>query len=93
MENGCICCSVRDDLATLLEDLFWRRLQRQIPHFNRVVIETTGLADPGPVIAALGSQALVAERYALDNVLCTVDAVLGAQQLARHRERLSPSSN
>jgi G3E family GTPase len=89
MENGCICCSVRDDLATLLEDLFWRRLQRQIPSFNRVVIETTGLADPGPVIAALGSQALLAERYALDQVLCTVDAVLGAQQLARHRESLA----
>jgi G3E family GTPase len=89
MENGCICCSVRDDLATLLEDLFWRRLQRQIPCFNRVVIETTGLADPGPVIAALGAQALVAERYALDKVMCTVDAVLGAQQLGRHRESLA----
>jgi G3E family GTPase len=89
MENGCICCSVLDDLATVLEDLFWRRLQRKIPYFCRVVIETTGLADPGPVVAVLGSHALIAERYALDNVVCTADAVLGALYLARHRESVA----
>jgi G3E family GTPase len=93
MENGCICCSVRDDLATVLEDLFWRRLQRQIPYFSRVVIETTGLADPGPVVAALRSHALIAERYALDNVLCTADAVLGVQHLARHRESVAQAAS
>jgi G3E family GTPase len=93
MENGCICCSVRDDLAAVLEDLFWRRLQRQIPYFTRVVIETTGLADPGPVVAALRSHALIAERYALDNVVCTADAVLGAQHLARHRESVAQAAS
>lgn len=93
MENGCICCSVRDDLATVLEDLFWRRLQRQIPYFSRVVIETTGLADPGPVVAALRAQALVAERYALDNVVCTADALLGAQHLARHPESVAQAAS
>jgi G3E family GTPase len=93
MENGCICCSVRDDLAAVLEDLFWRRLQRQIPYFTRVVIETTGLADPGPVVAALRSHALIAERYVLDNVVCTADAVLGAQHLARHRESVAQAAS
>jgi G3E family GTPase len=93
MENGCICCSVRDDLATMLEELFWRRLQRQIPYFRRMLIETTGLADPGPVVAALRSQALVAERYVLDQVVCTADAVLGAQQLARHRESVAQAAS
>jgi G3E family GTPase len=93
LENGCICCSVRDDLAAVLEDLFWRRLQRQIPYFSRVVIETTGLADPGPVIAALRSQPLVAERYALDNVVCTADALLGAQHLTRHPESVAQAAS
>ena len=46
LENGCVCCSVRDDLEASLEELFWGRLRREIPWFSRVVIETTGLADP-----------------------------------------------
>lgn len=89
MENGCLCCSVRDDLAGVLEDLFWRRLQRQIPAYDRVVIETTGLADPGPVIATLLSNPLVAQRYQLDGVLCTVDALHAEQQLTQHPESLA----
>lgn len=89
MENGCICCSFRDDMVGVLEELFWKRLQRQIPSFDRVVIETTGLADPRPIIEALLSHGLVTERYALDCVLCTVDAVLGEGQLARHPESLA----
>lgn len=89
MENGCICCSVRDDFVGVLEEIFWKRLQRQIPGFSRVVIETTGLADPRPIIEALLSNGLVAERYAIDCVLCTVDAVLGEGQLAQHPESLA----
>jgi G3E family GTPase len=89
MENGCICCSVRDDLIGVLEDLFWKRLHRQMPSFKRVVIETTGLADPGPIVRALLSHALIAERYALDSVLCTVDATAGAVQLVRQPESMA----
>ena len=92
LENGCICCSVRDDLVGVLEELFWKRLQRQIPSFRRVVIETTGLADPRPIIQALLSHGLVAERYALDCVLCTVDAMLGEGQLKRHPESLAQAA-
>jgi G3E family GTPase len=89
MENGCICCSVRDDLVAVLEDLFWKRLQRQMPRFSCVVIETTGLADPGPIIKTLFSHALVAERYTLNSVLCTVDAMAGEAQFAKHPESLA----
>jgi G3E family GTPase len=92
LENGCICCSVRDDLVGVLEDLFWKRLQRRMPHFSRVVIETTGLADPRPIIKALFSHALVAQRYVLDSVLCTVDAMTGEMQLARHPESLAQAA-
>ncbi|HEY4318537.1 MAG TPA: GTP-binding protein [Herbaspirillum sp.] len=92
MENGCICCSVRDDLIGVLEDLFWKRLHRQMPYFQRVVIETTGLADPGPIVHALLSHSLVAERYALDSVLCAVDALAGAAQLAAQPESLAQAA-
>ncbi|MDB5776469.1 MAG: GTP-binding protein [Herbaspirillum sp.] len=92
MENGCICCSVRDDLLGMLEELFWKRLQRRMPRFTRVVIETTGLADPGPIIGALRSHALIAERYILDGVLCTVDAIAGAAQLEQHPESVAQAA-
>jgi G3E family GTPase len=92
MENGCICCSVRDDLVGVLEDLFWKRLHRQMPYFKRVVIETTGLADPGPIVRALLAHPLIAERYAFDSVLCTVDAMAGAAQLEQHPECLAQAA-
>jgi G3E family GTPase len=92
MENGCICCSVRDDLVGVLEDLFWKRLHRQMPYFKRVVVETTGLADPGPIVRALLSHPLIAERYALDSVLCTVDAMAGAGQLEQHPECMAQAA-
>lgn len=93
MENGCICCSVRNDLAAVLEDLFWQRLHRKIPHFARVVIETTGLADPGPVAAALQGNPLTAQRYALERIVCMADALRGAQTLARHRESVAQAAS
>lgn len=89
MENGCICCSVSDDLITSLEELFWKRLHRKIPYFSRVVIETTGLADPRPIMQALRSHPLVTERYRLDFVVCTVDAEYGLTQLETHPESVA----
>lgn len=89
MENGCICCSVRNDLAAVLEDLFWQRLHRKVPYFTRVVIETTGLADPGPVAAALRRNALLAQRYTLERIVCTADALAGTRTLAQHRESVA----
>lgn len=82
LESGCICCSVRGDLARALRDLFMRRLRRQLPALDRIVIETTGLADPAPVIFTLQRDFFVAERYRLDGVVTVVDAQFGGEQLA-----------
>jgi len=86
LDSGCICCTVRSDLVDTLCSLFMRRLRGEIPEFDRVVIETTGLADPAPILHTLMSNALVAARYRLDGVIATVDAVHGAGQFDRHPE-------
>ena len=86
LENGCVCCTVRDDLVAQLEALFWRRLRRQMPRFARVVIETTGLADPRHVAAALADSQIVDERYRLEAVVTTVDATAAGAQARRHPE-------
>ena len=88
LENGCVCCTVRDDLAAALEALFWDRLQRRVPRFWRVVIETTGLADPGPIVTLLAAPGIVGERHVLQRVICTVDAVHASRQLATRPEAL-----
>ena len=86
LESGCICCSVRSDLVDTLNSLFMRRLRGEIPEFDRVVIETTGLADPAPVLHTLMTHPLIAARYRLDGVIATVDAVHGQGQLDSHPE-------
>jgi G3E family GTPase len=92
LESGCICCSVRGDLARALKDVFMRRLRRQLPALDRVVIETTGLADPAPVIFTLMQDFFIAERYRLDGVVTAVDAVFGAEQLARQPEAVKQAA-
>jgi G3E family GTPase len=86
LENGCACCEAAEDLNATLERLFWQRLHRQIPRFEWMLIETTGLADPAPIIAAIGRNELVAERYSLAGVVTTFDAVRGPEQLGDHPE-------
>jgi G3E family GTPase len=85
MNNGCICCTVRGDLVRILGDLAARRRSRQI-QFERVIIETTGLADPSPVAQTFFIDDSIAERFLLDGVLTVVDAVHGSQQLDDNRE-------
>ena len=86
LANGCICCSVRTDLQETLRDLFARRRVGEIPDFDRVIVETTGLADPAPVVQTLVSDTLLAAHYRLDGMVTLVDAVNGASQLAGHAE-------
>ena len=86
LKNGCICCTVRGDIADTLDVLWQRRDAGELPPFRRIAIETTGLADPAPV-----AHALLAEpgaRYAcrLDGIVTTVDALHGAMQLDRQLE-------
>lgn len=81
LNSGCVCCNVRGDLVTALRDLFLRRVRGEVPEFSRVVVETTGLADPAPIIHTLMTDPLLGARYRLDGIVCTVDAVNAATQL------------
>jgi G3E family GTPase len=92
LENGCVCCSVQQDLAAALEDLFWKRLHRKIPRFKQVVIETTGIADPRRIVGLFSGESVVAQRYVLTSVLCTVDGLLGEQQLRAHPDCLAQAA-
>jgi G3E family GTPase len=81
LANGCLCCSVRTDLQDTLRELFGERRAGLIPDFDRVFIETTGLADPAPVIQTLASDGMLGAQYRLDGVVTLVDAVNAVQQL------------
>src|SRR5690606_29111317 len=85
MNNGCICCTVRGDLIRILGDLHERRNAGEIA-FDRVVIETTGMADPGPVAQTFFIDDEIADRYLLDAIVTVVDAKHGDKQLDEHRE-------
>ncbi len=92
LDSGCICCSIRGELAETLRDLFARRAREEIPAFDRVVIETTGLADPAPVLHTLMADPLVAACFRLDGVVTTVDGMHGGGQLDRHEESLKQAA-
>ena len=92
MDSGCLCCTIRGDLVDTLRDLFLKRLRGDIPEFDRVVVETTGLADPAPIIHTLMSDPLLAARFRLDGVISTVDAVHGASQLDRQPESVKQAA-
>ncbi len=86
LAGGCICCRVAGDVVRTLRELHFRRADGAIANFERVVIETTGLADPAPLLATLVEMPVVAARYALAGVVATVDACHGAATLDRHPE-------
>ena len=86
LANGCLCCTVRTDLQETLRELFGQRRAGQIADFDRVIVETTGLADPAPVVQTLVSDTMLAAQYRLDGVVTLVDAVNGAGLLARQPE-------
>ena len=85
MSNGCICCTIRDDLRATLQDLAEKKRKGELD-FDRVVIETTGLADPGPVAQTFFMDDEIAEQYLLDSILTVVDAKHAAQQLNDRQE-------
>lgn len=80
LDSGCVCCSLRGDLADELRDLLSRRTRGEIPPFARVVVETTGLADPAPVVYTLLSEPVVRHHYRLESVVTTVDGVNGMRE-------------
>jgi G3E family GTPase len=88
LPSGCVCCAVRSDLEYTLRELYLKRVRRVIPDFRAVLLETTGLADPGPVLQTLFSQPVRELRYTAGIVLTTVDCTHAADTLSAYPEAL-----
>ncbi len=86
LSGGCVCCQVQGALAPTLKNLYMGRRDGKLPPYERIIIETTGIADPAPILDTLLSERWIAARHKLDGVVTTVDAVLGAGQLDDHYE-------
>lgn len=82
--GGCLCCNLRGDLVQTLRDITWRFARDGQRQFDRVLIETSGLADPVPVLQTLASHPHLSGRYRLDGVICTLDQVHGAQAIVQY---------
>ena len=92
MSSGCLCCTVRNDLVDTLRGLYLKRVRGVVPEFKRVVIETTGLADPAPILHTLMEDPVVETYYSLDSVVTTVDAVHGQSQLDAQPESVKQAA-
>ncbi len=92
MDSGCLCCTIRGDLIDTLRDLIRRRWKEEIPPFKRLVIETTGLADPAPILHTLMTDPVISSRYRLDGVISTVDAATGGDSLDRQPEAVKQAA-
>lgn len=92
LSSGCLCCSLKNELADTMRDLFFKRSLQAVPEFNRLVIETTGMADPGPILANLMNEPVIESVYRLDAVVVTIDAAYGLQQIAEQKEALKQAA-
>ncbi|MFD0912921.1 CobW family GTP-binding protein [Methylophilus luteus] len=92
LSSGCLCCSLKNELADTMRDLFFKRSLQAVPEFNRLVIETTGMADPGPILANLMNEPVIESVYRLDAVVVTIDAAYGLQQIATQKEALKQAA-
>jgi G3E family GTPase len=88
LSSGCLCCSLKNELADTMRDLFFKRALGAIPEFKRLVIETTGMADPGPILANLMNEPVIESTYRLDAVVVTIDSMYGLQQLKMNNEAM-----
>ncbi|MBA2658103.1 MAG: GTP-binding protein [Nitrosospira sp.] len=86
VEGGCFCCTTRGDIQRTLREITWRFAREGRRRFNRVIIETTGLADPTPILHTLMLDEFIAEHYRLDGIVTTVDSVNGMQTLDLYPE-------
>lgn len=92
LNSGCLCCTVRGDLIDTLRGLFLKRVRGEVAAFERVVIETTGLADPAPILHTLMTDPVIAARFRLDGVVATVDAATGWDSLDREVEAVKQAA-
>ena len=88
LQSGCVCCTIRGELSTAIKDLHSRRERGLLPPFRRLVIESTGLADPFPILSTVRSDPVLRHHFSLGNVITTVDAVNGARQLDAQPESI-----
>ena len=86
LSSGCLCCTLKNELADTMRDLFFKRALQAIPQFNRLVIETTGMADPGPILGNLMNEPVIESTFRLDAVIVTIDSQYGLQQITEHAE-------
>lgn len=92
MSSGCLCCTIRGDLKKTLKDITWRFAEGGQRKFNRVIIETTGLASPVPILHTLMTDGFISSHYRLDGVIVTVDAVNGMGTLDNHVEAVQQAA-
>jgi G3E family GTPase len=92
LASGCICCTLRSDLEQTLRGLLARRDRGDVPAFSRILVETTGLADPAPIVQLLLNNPLVSHFVRLDAVVTTVDAVNGVRQIDAHTEAVKQAA-
>jgi G3E family GTPase len=92
MSGGCVCCSIRGDLVKTLRDITWRFSRKGQRQFRRVLIETTGLADPAPIIHTLMTDPQVAPKYRLDGIVVTLDLATGMHTLNQHPEAVKQAA-
>jgi len=92
LSNGCLCCAVRGDLVETLADAHRRRSEATLPGFERVLVETTGLADPVPIIQTVVTDDALASYYCLDTVVALVDCVHAQAQLDSHPEAVKQAA-
>ena len=92
LESGCLCCTIRDDLKQAIIELNGKRERGEVPRYKRMIIETTGLADPSPIIFTLNSDTVIKHHYRLGSIITTVDAVNGLKQMKRHVESVKQAS-
>jgi len=92
LSSGCLCCTLKNELADTMRDLFFKRALQAIPQFNRLIIETTGMADPGPILANLMNEPVIESVYRLDAVVVTIDSIYGLQQIEENTEALKQAA-
>ena len=86
LSSGCLCCTIRDDLKQAIMEIHDKRARGIVPPYRRVIVETTGLADPAPILATLMNDVSLRHHYRLGTIITTVDAVNGLDQLERQEE-------
>jgi G3E family GTPase len=92
LPSGCICCTIRGDLARAIADLHSRRERGIVPRFRRIIIETTGLADPAPLLATVMLDPVLRHHFRVGNIVATVDGVNGLATLAEHPEAVKQAA-